>query len=188
MLNNITQLNLKNCRSLSTLYCSSNQLTQLELTDCVALTHFNCTDNQLTQLIFSNCKSICDIGCGQNQFSTSALNNLFESLSDKRNSEATIFFETNPGVDFCDHNILERKGWTIYDNKDDERNADMYLKMGLEKYNNGDFEGAKEAFEKAIEFKPFSYHAHYFLGLTIGGFAIVQQESALCERRSRNYP
>jgi len=170
MLNNITSLNLSNCKSLSTLYCSANQLTQLDLSDCVALTHLNCTNNQLIRLDFSNCKSISDIGCGQNQLSTSALNDLFESLPMKTNMEAPIFYDINPGAEFCDHSILERKGWLIYDNEDDNKNADVYIKMGLEKTDHGDFDGAKEALEKAIELQPFSYHAHYFLGLSIGGY------------------
>jgi len=189
MFNNLTQLNLRNCQSLSTLYCSANQLTQLDLDDCRSLTHFNCTGNQLTRLNFSHCKSIKDIGCGQNQLSTLTLNDLFQNLP--AYDKAVIYFEANPGTDSCDCKILERKGWSIYNNDDDEKNAHAYIELGLEKNNNGDIDGAKEAFEKAIEIQPFSYHAHYFLGLTIGGYEgqkYLNKAITICSRIIDNTP
>lgn len=68
--NNLTSLNLSQCTALQELKLWSNKLTQLDIADCPKLNYLDCGMNQLTSLIASACPELKYIRCNLNKISS----------------------------------------------------------------------------------------------------------------------
>ena len=67
MRNQLTSLDISECKKLIYLYCDDNQLTNLDISECTKLTLLGCSSNQLTNLNISKCTKLTELGCAQNQ-------------------------------------------------------------------------------------------------------------------------
>jgi hypothetical protein len=108
--NKLTRLNIVKNTKMVELYCGFNQLTNLDITKNTELVILKCDGNQLSNLDVSKNLNLTDIHCRGNQFTSSALNNLFEMLS---NNGGYIFISGNPGSTDCDTGIAKRKRWNV---------------------------------------------------------------------------
>jgi len=112
----LTSLDVSNCPALQTLRCFSNPLTSLDVSKNWILKELYCSNNQLSDLDLSNNALLEFMDCRSNSLSTEALNALFETLhhySTYFGYQKKIWIDDNPGTDFCDRNIAEKRGWTV---------------------------------------------------------------------------
>ena len=73
--NQLTTLDVSNCKALKVLACHNNQLTTLDVSNCKALESLVCVFNQLTTLDVSNCKALTQLICSFNQLTTLDISN-----------------------------------------------------------------------------------------------------------------
>ncbi len=65
--NKLNGLDVSKCLALKILECGNNQLTSIDVTNCPALDIFECYGNQLSSLDVSNCTSLTKLSCTSNQ-------------------------------------------------------------------------------------------------------------------------
>jgi hypothetical protein len=117
----LTNLDASNCTSLIHLGCRDNILTNMNVSQCTLLKSLDCgslyvgAGNQLTSLDVSKCTVLKKMVCSDNNFSSSDLNELFETLHGNTIEEKRIYIGNNPGTSGCDRQIAIEKGWHIYD-------------------------------------------------------------------------
>ena len=112
--NPIEHLDVKNNIALVSLLCYRNQLTDLDVSNNPELVMLNCLDNQITKLDVSKNIKLYSLSCPYNYLTTEALNTMFGTLHNftyGRVKEVDI--SGNPGMDDCDKNIAENKGWGV---------------------------------------------------------------------------
>ena len=66
----LTSLDVSHAKSLTYLYCNSNQLTSLDVSANTALTNLNCSSNQLTSLDVSANTALTYLDCYSNQLTS----------------------------------------------------------------------------------------------------------------------
>ena len=68
--NQLTNLDVSGCTTLTSLKCFGNKLTSLNVSGCTALTELNCNDNQLTSLNVSGYTALTTLDCLNNQLTS----------------------------------------------------------------------------------------------------------------------
>jgi hypothetical protein len=110
-----THLDVSKCTALTYLKSGSNKLSNLKLNS--SLQFLECIANNLAKLDASTCFELTYLNCNHNNFSTSALDALFGTLhsntiADKK--EKSIWIYGNPGTNYCNRQIAEKKGWAVF--------------------------------------------------------------------------
>ena len=62
----LTNINMSNCTSLTSLSCNNNQLITLNVSGCSALTTLSCDRNRLTALDVNGCSALTSLSCNYN--------------------------------------------------------------------------------------------------------------------------
>jgi Leucine-rich repeat (LRR) protein len=108
--NQLTSLDVSNCRALTQLYCDNNQLTSLDVSNNSALTYLSCYGNQLTSLDVSNNSALTDLSCSRNQLTSLDVskNNALEGLQCNNNLLTIVDLSNNTALRSlsCDNNQL----------------------------------------------------------------------------------
>ena len=73
--NNLTSLDVSNCKALTYLNCGGNSLTSLDVSQNTALMTLSCGGNSLTSLDVSNCKALTYLYCGGNSLTSLDVSN-----------------------------------------------------------------------------------------------------------------
>ena len=110
--NQLTSLDVSENTALTNLSCRNNQLTTLDVSTNTAIKYLYCEENQLTTLDVSKNTALESLYCNDNQLSAEALNALFRSLCNNKETKR-IRIGNNTGTDACDRNIAEKKKWNI---------------------------------------------------------------------------
>jgi len=111
--NQITTLDVSKNIELEELACYWNNLTSLDVSKNIKLKKLWCQGNQLRSLDVSNNKDLKEVHCAGNKLTYPALNALFESLPENDIKYKVITIYDNSGVNNCDRNIAEKKGWRV---------------------------------------------------------------------------
>jgi len=110
--NELTELDISACASLSVLNVWGNQLTELDVSNNFELSVLYCSGNQLTELDISANTKLIKLGVEDNDFDKDALNALFQSLPAGNTGE--IYIGGNLGYDDCNP-ALAPPSWSVYD-------------------------------------------------------------------------
>ena len=112
--NLLEDLDLSENKALTILSCRDNQISSLDLSECIDLTDLRCHRNYLTSLDMSNNTKLKTLLCYRNNLDVDELNDLFSSLHNNPVEDGkTIDISGNPGVEECDIEIAEGKGWDV---------------------------------------------------------------------------
>ena len=92
--------------------CILEELTSVDVSENAELIYLDISCNNITHLDVSKNTVLEILGCGWNELSTSALNNLFETLHSYEIPKK-IIIHGNPGTNSCNEKIATDKGWII---------------------------------------------------------------------------
>ena len=108
------EINIPNVTILNTTFLSDYNLREVILHDCGAVTTttnaFAKTCTGIVKLLLHGL--VVSIDCGTMSLSTTALNNLFDSLGTPATTQI-ITVSINPGASTCDTSIATAKNWTV---------------------------------------------------------------------------
>lgn len=111
--NQITSLDLSECKGLTTIDCSENKITNLNITNCTEIVKLTCKKNKITSLNLSNCPDINRIYCEYNSLISINLNNCTKLtyLDCTGNELSALNLSNCPELDTidCDENDLSDK-------------------------------------------------------------------------------
>jgi uncharacterized protein YjdB len=111
--NQITSLDLSECKGLTTIDCSENEITNLNITNCSEIVKLTCKRNKITSLNLSNCPDINKIYCEYNSLISINLNNCTKLtyLDCTGNQLTSLDISHCPEIDTvdCDENKLAGK-------------------------------------------------------------------------------
>ena len=115
--NSLTSLDVSNCKALTYLYCSDNSLTSLDVSNCTALTELSCSGNSLTSLDVSNNTALTDLYCYGNAIRGAGMTTLVNSLPETEDPRRLYVYdnETPAGnwITFKQVEKAEKKGWIV---------------------------------------------------------------------------
>ena len=113
--NQISTIDVSQLSVLRTFRCSNNPITNIDLSANTGLTVLILYRCQLSNLDLSKNIKLNSLCLKANQFTTSALNDLFNSLfSVPQGQYAFIDYTENPGSNDADHSIWQEKNWLFH--------------------------------------------------------------------------
>ena len=107
---------IKYFTALQYLSCDGNQLTSLDVSECKTLIELDCSNNQLTSLDVSGCSALTSIMCSNNKLKGDAIYNLIECLPTTQGGELYVIDTKSDGNAMTRDQVsgTEAKGWTAY--------------------------------------------------------------------------
>lgn len=114
--NNLTGLDISQCKSLKTLDCYNNKLTELDLIDNRGLCRLDCSRNNLTELHTALCPDMCHLNVKKNNFTSKNLDEIVIGLTKGNTRNGCVKYCEN-GVVLGEKGlealaILQQRGWT----------------------------------------------------------------------------
>ena len=117
-------------KTITSLYCSSNQLTSLNVQSLNSLQSLDCSYNQLTSLNVQGLTALQNLYCYSNQLTAQAFKEIFNNLLQTENGKAVVHNDNdNNYKDFTRppelveaFNGAKARGWKFYKNYEDDSN------------------------------------------------------------------
>ena len=114
----VKSIDVSKNKILTHLYCYENHIKNLDLSGNLEIIELNICSNSLKSLDVSKNKKLKQLFCHNNYLDSTSLNELFQSLPDRKSSEkGKIVIWNNPGFKDCDIKIAENKNWEVVGNK-----------------------------------------------------------------------
>lgn len=117
--NNLTAIDISECRSLETLDCYNNKLTEIDLLDSRKLLRLDCSRNNLKELDAVLCPDLCHLNVKKNDFTSRNLDKIVTGLMIDSNVRYGTLKLCENGAALLGENgkramaVLKQRGWTV---------------------------------------------------------------------------